>query len=150
MKVAAIVLACVVGMAMGQGRAIGGGINAGAGGAGAGGFNAFNTITNPLDRTCGAHADVCYGQGLNTLGALPVNPFIAQCMAAAAKKYNYILRINRDGTMIITDRYGQPFEEQVEVEAGPHLSFQQQSQLRQQAFNVERLTLEMEFCGGAQ
>jgi len=147
MKVAAIVLACVVGMAWGQGRAITNSF----GGGGAGGFNAFNTITNPLDRTCGPHKDVCYGQGLNTVGALPANPFIAQCMARVAKQYNYILRINRDGTMIVTDRYGQPFEEQAEFEAaGPHLSFQQQSQLRQQAFNIERMTLELEFCGGQQ
>merc|ERR1712106_236665 len=171
MKGIVIVLACVVGMAYGQGRAItstiGGTGPQQAGVAGAGGVarpaaanNIFNPITTPIARTCGQWQSVCYGQGLNSLGVTPVNAFQAQCQARVAQTNGFLLRIDPTGQMFITNRFGQPLED-VEFEIPQQFGFgganqfggaaganprfnQQQQQLITQTLKAEQVVREVE------
>jgi len=162
MKGLVIVLACVFGLAYGQGRTISNTVGAtspqGGRAAGAAGNTAAfaNRIVNPLDTTCGTFSNVCYGQGLNAKFVTPVSPVIAQCQAGIASRHGFLLRIDATGQMFITDRFGQNIED-IEFEftpeqqfgfgglnAGSHRFGQQHQQQITQQLNAEAAQREVE------
>jgi len=113
------------------------------------GLNRFNVITNPRARTCGAMAQFCYGQGLETTGAFPVNPLIVQCMLQAARFGNrkYLVRVDFTGEVFVTNNFGQAIGDIEPRQAGFGLAAHRQAQ--QAEFELKQIENEIEFCGGS-
>jgi len=121
-------------------------------GGGAGGFGRPNVITNTRQGVCGQFAAACYGQGLETVGAFPVNPFIAQCMAQTISQIpqatgKYLLRVDFTGELVVTNHFGQEIGDIEPQPTGFGLAAQQQA-LSQQ-FALESIQQRLEFCGGS-
>ncbi|CAL4207542.1 unnamed protein product, partial [Meganyctiphanes norvegica] len=159
MKVLVIVLACVIGMAWGQGRSITNSVNTQQSNTATNtGINAFPLapITNPRTTTCGQFSSVCFGRGLESRGALYVFPQAAQCQARIAQKYGYLLRIDFNGMMMIVNKFGELVEdiEPAPINeasfgfgiAGQQRALAAQQQAAFQELQLENMQLELEFC----
>merc|ERR1712106_825512 len=155
MKFMAVILFLGVASASPQGL---GGLNiSGQRGQSQGGFSisgqrapARNVITNTRQATCGRFSQICYGQGLETVGAFPVNPFIAQCVAQVAQSNpttKYLVRVDYNGEIHVTNNFGQSIED-IEPRA-TGFSFAAQRQALQEEFQLEQLQQRVEFCGGS-
>merc|ERR1711970_4001 len=121
MKFLAMILFLGVASASPQGL---GGVNIGGQGGGFGQSFLPRGPTNTRQGTCGQFSAKCYGQGLETVGAMFVNPFSVQCIASAVSRINknYLVRVDFNGEIDVRPTgfnlaaQQQAFNEQLQIE----------------------------------